>query len=97
VKESDDPEVIEKLPTGIPFDQIALPPEQFALPLGVAARDTEVVEYLKYNEFSLGPRLRFVSEQLDLLKGSVGLVPCPRCEAGRLGLDPEHWEDPNVI
>jgi hypothetical protein len=97
IMESKDPRVVEKLWAHVPFDQIELPPEQLPVPPEVAAANAEVVEYLKHNDFALGPRLSFVSERAARLKGSVDRVACPSCAVGRLQLDPEHWVDPNDI
>lgn len=57
-----------------------------------AEDEAEVVEYLRHNGFSLGPRMRFVSEEVARLEGSVGVVACPRCEMGRLQVPPENWD-----
>jgi hypothetical protein len=90
--ESDDPEVRERLSAGAPFDQIELPPEP--LPAAWAGEeDREVVEYLRHNKFSLGPRLAVVCQAVDRLMGSAGDIACPRCRAGRLHVPPECWDE----
>ncbi|MEX2122245.1 MAG: hypothetical protein WD847_21880 [Pirellulales bacterium] len=91
VLESDDPEVMESLCAGRPLDEIELPPEE--LPLALAEDEAEVVEYLRHNGFSLGPRMRFVSEEVARLAGCVRFVACPRCEMGRLHVPPENWDE----
>jgi hypothetical protein len=90
--ESDDPEVIEKLCTGVPFDQIELPPEQPP----VASADMS--EYPSWccmypTTSALGPRMSFVSQEVARLEDSVGAVPCPRCNVGRLYVPSENWNE----
>jgi hypothetical protein len=90
--ESDDPEVMERLCAGVPFDQIDPPPEQLPVASANAGEGPEVVEYLRHHDFALGPRIRFVSDEVARLKGSVGAVSCPRCQVGRLHVPPEDWD-----
>jgi hypothetical protein len=90
--ESDNPEAIERLCAGIPFDQIELPPEQLPVASVGGEEDREVVEYLLHNDFSLGPRLEFVSQEVARLQGSVRAVSCPWCRVGRLHVPPEDWD-----
>jgi hypothetical protein len=91
--ESRDPEVLERLCAGIPMDQIGLPPEQLPEAWVCGQEDREVVEYLRHNDFSLGPRLKFVSQEVVRLQGSVRAVLCPRCQAGRLQVAAEDWDE----
>lgn len=93
--ESDDPEVMDRLCAGVPFDQIELPPA--SLPAAwVEEEDREIVQYLQHNSFSLGPRLESVSEGVARFQGSVGAVACPRCQVGRLHVPPENWREFNI-
>lgn len=92
--ESNDPEVMDRLWAGVPFDQIEPPLEH--LPGVDGEADREVVEYLRHNTFSLGPRLEFVSQEVDRLQGSVGAVVCPQCRIGRLQVRPEDWGEFNA-
>jgi hypothetical protein len=91
--ESEDPGVMERLCAGVPFDQIELPPEQLPAVSVSGEEDREVVEYLRHNDFSLGPRLAFVSQEVARLQGSVEAVSCPRCRVGRLHVRPEDWDE----
>jgi hypothetical protein len=91
--ESDEPEVMERLYTGVPFDQTDLPSEQLPAAWVDVKDDWEVVEYLHHHQFALNPRLEFVSQEVARLKGSVGAVRCPRCQEGRLHVPPEDWDE----
>jgi hypothetical protein len=90
---SDDPEVKDRLYAGVPFDQIELPPEELPAAMVSGEEDREVVEYLQHNDFSLGPRLEFVSQEVARLQKSVRRVSCPRCQVGRLHVPPENWDE----
>jgi len=93
VLESQDPEVIKKVLSETPFDQIDVPAQPLPLLSPMDDEDAEVVDYLKHNDFALGPRIEFVSQQVDRPKGAEArVVPCTRCKVGRLQADPEHWE-----
>jgi hypothetical protein len=91
--ESEDPEVKDPLWAGVPFDQIELPPEELPEAWTDGEEDREVVEYLRRHDFVLGPRMQFVSQEAARLKDSAGAVPCPRCQAGRLHVLPEDWNE----
>jgi hypothetical protein len=84
---------MERLCAGVPFDQIELPPEQLSVAPADVGEDSEVVEYLRHHDFALGPRMEFVSQGVARLKGSVGAVPCPRCQVGRLHVSPGDWDE----
>jgi hypothetical protein len=93
VLESDDPKVKEALWSGIPFDEIGLPPEQFPPEWEDEKADSEVVEYLRYHEFELGRRMEFVLQKVARLKDSVRTVSCPHCQTGRLHVPAESWDE----
>ena len=97
VLDSDDPEVIEELCYGAPFDQIRLPPEHAPLPPEVVEAEAQVIDYLRHHDFVLGPRLAFVREQVGRLGGNLNPVACPSCRTGWLRLDLEAWQDPHTI
>jgi hypothetical protein len=88
VLESSDPSVMEKLYSCVPFDEIELPPQ--SLP-DFPAEDQETVEYLKYHEFSLEPRMYFVSGRLAELRRNLQIPVCPACGVGRLRVD--SWDE----
>jgi hypothetical protein len=97
-RESDDPEIIEKICSLVPFDQIQLPPDQFPPEWTAEADDAEIVDYLKHRSFAIGPRMNFVSEGIAQRMGSVGLVACPDCRVGRLYVEADHWDEfANVV
>lgn len=95
--DSDDPEVIEQLCSGKPFDQIGLPPEPLPSPTESLVTDGEVIEYLRHHAFSLGPRLKFVREKVGRLEGNLVPVSCPSCRSGWLRLDPDNWVNSHDI
>lgn len=95
--DSDDPEVIEQLRSGKPFDQIRLPPDLLPLPEESYTTDAEVIDYLRHNTFSLGPRLNFVREQVNRLEGNLSPVACPSCRSGWFRLGPDNWDNPHDI
>jgi hypothetical protein len=68
-------------------------PSSEGLPVVAADVDEELeVEEFLWCNYALGPQMRFVSEQVARLKDSVGTVPCPRCNVGRLQVPPEDWD-----
>ncbi len=91
--ESDDPEVTERLCAGVPFSEMQLPPDQQLVASADVGEDAEVLEYLRHNDFALGPRMAFVASQVARLKGSVGAVPCPHGHAGRLHVPAGDWDE----
>ena len=95
--DSDDPAVVEQLCSGVPFDQIELPPDLLPMPTESFTADAEVIDYLRHHSFSLGPRLEFVREQVGRLEGNLVPVACPSCRSGWLRLDPEAWDNPSII
>lgn len=91
--ESDDPSIKDRLWAGVPFDQIDLPPENLPPGLEDGREDAEIANYLRHHDFSLGPRLAFVSENHARLKSSAGAVQCPHCKQGSLYVPPEDWDE----
>jgi hypothetical protein len=90
--DSEDPAVQEQVWSGVPFNRIQLPPEELRSEWTADPNDAEVMEYLRHNSFVLDGRMQSVSEQIEQRKGSVGLVPCPDCQVGRLYVAAEHWD-----
>jgi hypothetical protein len=84
VLESDDPGVQAQQDSGVPFDQIVLPPADLPAALVLSTEDAEVVEYLQHYSCTLDPRMQFVSEAMDRLAGSQRVVLCPHCREGCL-------------
>jgi hypothetical protein len=91
IVESNDPCVREKLAARVPIDDIELPPAP-PLPAEVSTADMEIVEYLKHHDFSLGPRLAFVSQKVGELRNSLREPPCLACQTGHLQVDPSMWD-----
>ncbi len=79
--DSDDPEIQDKVYSGIPFDEIEIPEDEVPLPLSLSAEDQAVVEYLRTTLFSLQPRLERVSEEMARLRPAMeqGTLVCPTC------------------
>jgi hypothetical protein len=94
--ESDDPEVSESLKAGVPFDQIELLSDQLPAAWMNREEDREVVEFLRHNDFTLGPRLEGVSQEVARLKDAVEKVPCPLCQVGSLYVPSEDWAEFNA-
>lgn len=95
--ESNDSSVVEKMCDGVHFDEIEIPIASTGLSPESEARETEVIQYLRTNTFSLDGRLEFVDECVKRYQALPKEVRCHRCESGLLRLDPELWEDPHCI
>lgn len=93
---SDDPGVREQFLAGVPFNEIELPPVQLPKTWLAGEEDLEVVEYLQCHSFSLGPRLEFVSDDVERLRESVGKVSCSQCPTGQLRVPAEDWYEFNA-
>jgi hypothetical protein len=93
IMDSADPDVIELLGSGVPFEQIELPPDPIAMSLEAVEAESEVIEYLRRNEFALEPRLEFVRQKIQRLGRNKAPVTCPSCRSGWLRLDGENWVD----
>ncbi|MBV9470337.1 MAG: hypothetical protein JO316_24190 [Abitibacteriaceae bacterium] len=89
--ESTDPEIQDKIYSGIPFDEIEVPVDKLTLPEGLSKDDEEAIEYLRTATFALEPRLQFVSENRARLEPIVerNFVLCPTCKTGHLILNPQ--------
>jgi hypothetical protein len=65
----------------------------------LTAEDREVIEYLRWHQFSLVPRMEFVQEVIKQMR-SAGMpksVNCPVCKAGYLKIDSPVWRNPNAF
>jgi hypothetical protein len=93
VLDLDDPQVMEIIRSGVPFDRIPLPPPE-PIPSNWTADtdDAEAVEYLRHNSFLLDPRMESIRESMAKLKSSLGTVECPACQVGRLHVERENWD-----
>jgi hypothetical protein len=91
--DSNDPAVKKRFWDGVPFDEIELPPEVLSKSSVETSEDLQVVKFLRHHHFALAPRIEFVSQHVVRLKGSVRAVSCPRCQAGRPHVPPDHWDD----
>ncbi len=67
-------------------------PEPLLLP-AEGKEEEEVVTYLQGSHFSLAPRLRFVSEEVNRYETSLRAISCPNCKEGRLYVPSESWHD----
>jgi hypothetical protein len=70
--ESDDPELMQRLWAGVPFDEIELPPPYLPAAWAGGEEDREVVEYLRHNDFLLGPRRSSSPGKLPASRGQWG-------------------------
>lgn len=92
--ESDDPEVVSRLCSGVPFDQILLPTVLPEPPVD-GPEDAEIVDYLQHHHFELRPRMESAAESIAEFHGAVGTVPCvpcPRCRNGSLDVPTDEWD-----
>jgi hypothetical protein len=96
VRESEDPHVQEQFFSGVPADQIELPPLHLSPDWLATADDAEVVQYLQHHgvtdvtiaDLVLG---RVRPEFAQLSEPAPVPVACPGCGAGRLYVDPPLW------
>ena len=79
---SQDVEVQEQLFAGVPFNEIAPPSEELPAAFTETYDNAGVIEYLRHNSFSLGPRLAFVAGEVNRLEAAATPVQCPWCQAG---------------
>jgi hypothetical protein len=89
---SQDAHVREQLFAGVPFSEIALPPEELPAAFTETEDDAAVVEYLRHNSFSLGPRLAFVTGEVQRLEAAATPVQCPWCQTGTVCVPKENWD-----
>jgi hypothetical protein len=87
VLKSKDPKVQELIGEGMPFAEISLPADanESMRSHDWSTEELEVIDYLRHNDFSLSPRLKFVEESIERLGPVVATMPvlCPKC-GGRL-------------
>jgi hypothetical protein len=83
--ESDDPDIHDALCSGVPLDELQLPPDPLPAVRSSSAwtaEDLEVIRYLKVHHFSLQPRWEFVAKSVERLRAIVERqegVTCPKC------------------
>lgn len=64
----------------------------------LTAPEREVMEYLRWHEFSLQPRRECVQQAIEERRDSLPqVVLCPQCKQGALKIDDSVWDDPNCI
>ena len=92
VEASDDPEVIRQWTSGVPYDEIDLPPEPEPRIESPRPGDAEVIEYLRQDSFDLVGRYASVRERIGQFRPNVRRVMCGECPSGELHLvAPPHW------